>query len=508
MDDEIGHLKPHILFLEEKGYNITPCTNGQDGIALSQKTDFDLILLDQFMPGLDGLETLREIKEIRPSLPIIMITKSEEEWLMDEAISEKVVQFLIKPVNPTQIFIACKQVLEEDRIRSEKAASGYLKGFQEIEFRLRDDLSVDDWWELYNRLVRWQLDFDAHRDFDLSNILKEQIQACNREFAYFIEKNYRVWLWNKDRPVLSPDVFPTHVAPILKKNQKVCFLVVDGMRQDQFTTLLPLLSQSFHVDIFPSLSILPTATPFSRNAIFSGLFPDEFCKRNPEQLKLMKADSGSLNLLEESMLKNQMNRLGLGQKSYHYHKIWQAEEGQKFQSRIGEYLQIDLLAVVVNFVDQLAHRRSESDVLKEMVPDESGYRMAVRTWFEQSWLVPLLAKLKDAGFKIVITSDHGSIMVNRGAMVGADKEVSSGVRYKYGRNLNTSKKNAFTIREPEEYHLPLLGHQTNYIMARDDVFFLYPNQQHHYAARLKGSFQHGGISMEEMLVPVLVLEGK
>jgi len=506
VDDEINHLKPHILFLEEKGYSITTCSNGNDAITLVGNEEYNLLLLDQSMPGLDGLETLREIKEIRPALPIIMITKSEEEWLMDEAISEKVSQFLIKPVNPTQIFMACKLELEEDQILEDSVTRGYLKEFRDIEAQLQGYLDESDWWNLYNRLVHWQLDLDLHKNTGLNNILNDQRLTCNRKFAAFIEENYQSWLSNQTGPLLSPHIFKTHVAPLLVENKKVCFLIVDAMRLDQFQTLLPSISRSFKVKIYPSYSILPTATPFSRNAIFSGLFPAEFCKKYPQQKDLMETDSGSLNKFEEMFLMDQLKRFNFENKKVNYFKIFQPQDGQKIGSKIGDYLNQDLLAFVVNFVDQVAHKRSESDVLKEMLPDESGYRQIVKTWFEKSWLGPMLMDLKEAGFTVIMTSDHGSTLVNRGAMVGADKGASKGVRYKYGRNLNTSDKNAYKIHDPELFRLPSFGNQYNYIFAKNDFYFLYPNQQHFHASRLKNSFQHGGISMEEMLIPVVLME--
>ncbi|NQT98279.1 MAG: response regulator [Candidatus Marinimicrobia bacterium] len=508
VDDEIDHLKPHILFLEEKGYQITPATNGSDALELVRKFSYHLVLLDHFMPGMDGMATLRELNTIRPNLPVIMITKSEEEWLMDEAISEKIAHFLIKPVNPTQIFMACKQILEKTRISEDKVTSDYLKEFQDIENRLQTDLQINDWWELYNRLVKWQLNFDEHKDTGLGNILTEQVQTCNREFVHFIQYNYTNWLKGENKPSMSVDVIPRWVAPRLSTGEKICFVLIDGMRLDQWMTILPEIGRYFDYEIDYHLSLLPSATPFSRNAIFSGLYPDHILAKYPQQLEKMKQAGSSLNLFEELFLKDQLRRLKLENAKILYHKIHTIDEGQKFNNHVAEYLQVDCLAVVVNFVDMLAHKRSESDVLQEMMPDESGYRFAVKTWFENSWLFQSLKVLSNSEFTVVLTSDHGTVRVQRGAIVGADRETSSGIRYKYGYNLNCTDKNALVIKQPHDYRLPELGHQTNYLIAKDDIYFLYPTQYHRYLALYKNSFQHGGISLEELFVPVITMHGK
>ncbi len=508
VDDEIDHLKPHILFLEERGYRITPATNGSDAVALVTNTPFQLVLLDHFMPGMDGIATLRELKSIRPLLPVIMITKSEEEWLMDEAISEKIAHFLIKPVNPTQIFIACKQILEENRIIEDKTTSGYLKEFQVIESRLETDLDIDDWWELYNQLVKWQINFDEHKDTGLENVLNEQIQTCNREFVHFVQKNYVGWLQSEKGPSFSVDVVPRWVAPKIAAGEKTCLVIIDGMRHDQWMTILPDIGQYFDYNIEYHLSLLPSATPFSRNAIFSGLYPDQILTKYPQQSERMKQPGASLNSFEELFLNDQLKRLKLENANILYHKIHTIDEGQKFNNRVADYLQVNCLAVVVNFVDMLAHKRSESDVLQEMMPHESGYRFAVKTWFENSWLFQSLKLLSDNKFTVILTSDHGSVRVQRGAVVGADRETSSGIRYKYGHNLNCKDKNALVIKQPRDYHLPEFGPQTNFLIAKDDIYFLYPTQYHKYLAMYKNSFQHGGISLEEMLVPVITMRGK
>ena len=508
IDDEIDHLKPHILFLEEKGYKISISDNRQSGVIKSKEKEFDLVLLDQFMPGIDGIEVLKEIKEYNPALPVIMITKSDEEWLMDEAISEKIEHFLIKPVNPSQIFIVCKQVLENSQIKSDKVISSYLKEFQQIEIDIDNCEKIDDWWQIYNRLIKWESEFEDQKEPSLEQILDEQVQSCNHKFTKFIEMKYDSWLFEEDRPILSNDIFSKAVKPILDKNEKVCLVVMDAMRLDQFMSLYPILAENFKIKIKPSVSLLPSATPFSRNAIFSGLFPDQFCKKYPEQLEAMNLDKGSLNHLESEFLTDQLKRYNLSNISHHYHKIWMVDEGKRFLSKIDKYLNNDLIAIVVNFVDQLAHRRSESDVLKEMVPDEISYKKAVKAWYEKSWIRSVLTKLGSNGYKIVMTSDHGSIMVNKSTIVAADKNSSSGVRYKHGRNINASQKHSIDIRDLAKYRLPEIGYQTNYLLSKDDYYFLYPNEQNKYKIKLNGSFQHGGVSMQEMMVPIMIMDPK
>lgn len=508
IDDEIDHLKPHIISLKEKGYDVTPISNGWNGISAVQKNNFDLVLLDHFMPGLDGIETLRKIKEIKPDLPVVMITKSEEEWLMDEAISQQVAEYLIKPVNPTQIFSACKRVLEKQKIIDERTSADYLKVFQSIEQTLQQEMDINDWWKLYDKLVSWQITFDSQRKPEFESILREQIETCNHEFVHYIEKNYSKWLDSDNRPQLSPDIIPQFCIPKLKSNEKICLFVLDCLRYDQLIAILPMLNDYFDIDVKFAVSILPTATPFARNAIFSGQFPDDLFRAYPKQHKLVEKHEAHQNKYEEEFLTKLIKKHEMEGKTIHYHKIWKVEEGQKFSNRLSDYLNNDFIAVVINFIDLLAHKRSESDILKEMLPDETGYRQAVRNWFENSWFFDSLRQLAETNYQIIITSDHGSTRVQKSVMVAADKETSTGVRYKYGRNLNCNDKNALVIKNPGQYKLPELGPQSSYLIAKNDVYFVYPNQVHQYEQMYKDSFQHGGISMEEMLIPVATLKGK
>ena len=507
VDDEIHHLKPHILFLETKGYAVSTATNGNDAEILNKENKYDLILLDQTMPGIDGIDTLKKLKKHRLTIPIIMITKSEDEWLMNEAISNQVNQFLIKPVSPNQILIACKQILEKTKIIEDRTSADYLKDFQRINDEINNVESCDDWWRLYLRLVKWDLKFAQHQDSGLQNILIEQIQSCNKAFSNFIEINYENLIKKDNNSILSPSVFRNHALPKIKEGQKVCIIIVDCMRCDQFLSVIPYLESLFNIELTYHMSLIPTATPFSRNAIFSGLYPDELIKRYPNQKKLFLKGESSLNKYENVFLLDQLKRYNLSEKRVHYHKIWAIEEGNRFRKKINNYLNKDIMALVVNFVDMLAHDSSKMDVLKEIVPNEAGYRLAVKSWFENSWFNDILKALSNSEYQIIVTSDHGSIRVNKDIMVSADRDASSGIRYKYGRNLNTKNKNALVVKNPEKYRLPILGPQFNYLIAKDDAYFVYPNDINKYKSKLQNSFQHGGISMEEILVPVLKMKG-
>lgn len=507
VDDEIHHLKPHIMFLESKGYKVSTTTNGNDANILNQNNRYDLILLDQTMPGLDGIDTLKKIKLSRISIPVIMITKSEDEWLMDEAISQQINQFLIKPVSPNQIFIACKQILEKNRIIEDRTTSDYLKDFQKINDDLDNMVTANDWWELYTRLVNWQLKFEDHGDIGLNNILFDQMKSCNKEFSSFIENNYEDLSKENDNSILSPGVLRKHILPLINDNKKVCMIVIDCMRFDQLLSVFPYLESLFNIKLSFHLSLLPSATPYSRNAIFSGLYPDELINKYPNQKKLFINHQNGLNKYEDRFLLDQLDRYNISNKRVHYHKIWAIEEGMRFSKKINDYLEKDFLALVVNFVDMLAHDSSKMEVLKEIIPNESGYRQAVKSWFENSWFNDIIKSLSKSDFHVVITSDHGSVKVNKDIMVSADRDASSGIRYKYGRNLNTKNKNAFVINQPDKYRLPILGPQFNYLIAKNDAYFLYPNDANKYKNKLKNSFQHGGISMEELLVPVLTMKG-
>lgn len=510
VDDEIDLLKPHLLYLEERGYEVEKVTNGRDAIVAVTETLYHLVLLDQVMPGMDGISTLREIKDIRPALPVIMITKNEEEWLMDEAISEKISYYLTKPVNPSQIFLACKKVLEEEKLIEEKTASAYLKDFQTIESSLSSEMDIDAWWRLHVKLTDWQLEMDNQPDIGLESILEGQIKTCNRQFVQFLLNHYVDWLHSSkyDRPTLSVDVLKTFVIPHLTSGEKVFFLLVDCFRLDQVMAILPLIRRYFDVSIDYHVSLIPSATPFCRNAIFSGKYLSEIQNKYPELWNNMNRDDKSMNGFEKELLGQLLRKNGLKNLPFIYHKVNVAREGINYLNQFNDFMDVPFVSLVVNFIDILTHRRSESEILREMMPNESGYRSTVRAWFQNSWLYDIIKKVSDASYKLILTSDHGSTQVHRGVQVPGDRETSSGVRYKYGRNLNSKDKNALVIKSPSLYRLPDIGPQSSYLIAKGNTYFLYPTQMHQYQSVYKDSFQHGGISMEEMLIPVATLKGK
>ena len=507
-DDEIRMLKAHIIYLEDKGYEVTPVNSGEDAIQLCDEKNIDVVLLDDMMTGLDGLSTIKNIKDKYPSLPVIMITKNEEEWLMEEAIASQITQYLTKPVNPSQILIACKDALESNKIQSEYATKDYLQAFQIISQNIDQAECIEDWYNIMNELTDWSVNFDDIEDQGLGELLEEQWADANGLFAKFIERNYSIWIDSSDRPDMSPDVFPKFVQRHLNNNEKVVLVLMDCLRVDQLKAMTTQLTQAFHLEMEYYLSILPTATPYSRNAIFSGLFPHELQLKYPNLWPQMWKNENSMNQFEEQFLKDYLSRKGLGKKSVRYHKILNYDQGNKLVNRIGEYKEIDCLILVVNFVDFLGHSRSESKILQEMVPDESAYRKAICAWMENAWLMDVLKQISFWTHTVFITSDHGSIQVNKPVQVKGDKETSTGIRYKYGRNLNLPEKAGFRISSPVQCLLPDHGINTNYIIAKGRHFFVYPNEYHQFSKKYQNSFQHGGVSLEEMIIPMATLKGK
>jgi CheY-like chemotaxis protein len=511
IDDEIDLLRSHVLYLKDKGYNVETATNGEDAIEMVRKRAYDLVFLDEMMSGMGGLETLAAIKQLHPDIPVVMVTKNEAESLMEEAIGGKISDYLTKPVNPSQVLLTCKKFLEGKKIASEYVSRDYVQEFQKISSVLMSSPNVDDWIEIYRKLTDWEIELDEHPELGLRQTLADQRRECNVEFGKFIERNYRTWLEQADdRPTLSVDVVEKFVIPSLSEKRSVFFLVIDCLRLDQWLGMEAMLRDLYDIKKQYYYSILPTATPYARNAIFSGLFPNEIEQRFPELWAKGEDDDNSRNRYERQLLDKLLERKRVSLRPEpRYIKILDAEVGRSTEQNILTYTQNRLTSIVVNFVDILAHSRSDSDVLKEIAPDEPAYRSLTKTWFLHSSLYNMFRALAtQENVRIVVTTDHGSVRSLRGARVLGDREASTSLRYKYGRNLKCDERQALYVKNPTDFRLPKRGVTINYIIAKEDYYFVYPTDYHKYLSQYRDSFQHGGISMEEMILPVITLDPK
>jgi CheY-like chemotaxis protein len=510
IDDEIELLKPHIILLEQRGYNVETATNGEDAIEMVKKTHYDLTFLDESMVGISGLETLPILKEIDPSTPVVMVTKNEAESVMEDAIGRKIDDYLTKPVNPAQILAACKKFLESERISQEKITQDYIQGLNQITSLLYDDLSWDDWKEIYQKLVIWSLELDRHPQLGFQETLQNQWRECNTVFSKFIEDNYQNWIHRKtsEAPVFSPEIVEKYLVPKLKSGNPVFFIVVDCMRLDQWLIMEEHLRPfyNFKKDFYSA--ILPTATPYARNSIFAGLFPIEIQKHYPQWwVNELNSEDYKLNAYEKELLEEQLKRK---RASLHtplqYIKIHDTDFGKKIESDIMKYARNHLTSIVVNAVDMIAHSRSDFAILKEIAPNESAYRSLTSSWFQHSSLFGILKSISSIkNVKIVLTTDHGSIRCMRGVKVIGDKETSTNLRYKFGKNVKAESRHAIQLKDPTDFKLPRLGITVNNIIAKEDFYFVYPTDFHHYLGKYRDSFQHGGVSMEEMIVPIIEL---
>jgi CheY-like chemotaxis protein len=509
VDDEVDLLKSHIVFLEEKGYHVKPVANGEDAVGLVDREPYDLVLLDQMMPGMDGLTTFQQIKDKHPSMPVVMITKLEEEELIDEALRKRIDDFLLKPVNPVQILSAVRRILESREIRQRELSREYVDDFNAIEEMRSRDLTWQDWIAIHNKLSKWDLVLDDFPDAGLNQSHLDQRRQCNVEFGMFIDKSYKGWLAKGERPLLSVDVIANFVAPHISSGKRIYFIVIDCLRLDQWLTLEPALETYFSISRDHYFSILPTATPYSRNSIFSGLFPSELAAAYPDYWAETESEEVGKNRYERQLLEKQIKKMGLKTSpSVKYLKVYSAEEANQARKQIPTLHGVPLVALVFNFVDIVAHSRSESRVLQEMLPNESAYRSFTRSWFMHSALLDILKAISLQDAVVVVTTDHGSVLARRSAMTLGDRETSTNVRYKFGTNLNCDPRYALQIKNPAEYKLPASGINKNYIIAKEDYYFVYPTNFHEYERQYKDSFQHGGISMEEMILPCVTMRSK
>ena len=504
VDDEIDLLKPHIIFLEKKNYEVTTCQSGTEAIDLVKEENFDIVFLDENMPGLTGLETLNEIKANRDTLPVVMITKSEEEYIMEEAIGSKIADYLIKPVNPHQILLSLKKNLDTSRLVSEKTTSTYQQEFRKIAMDLAMVNSYEEWADLYQKLVYWELELENIEDQGMHEILESQKNEANTQFFKYIERNYEDWFTDDEKPVMSHTLFKERVVPNLSKDTSTILIVIDNLRYDQWKSFEPIINNYYKKEKEQTyFSILPTATQYARNSIFSGLMPSEMEKRHPD-LWLNDTEEGGKNLNEDKFLEAQLKRLGLDLK-WEYHKITSLKGGKKLVENFNSLKNNDLTVLVYNFVDMLSHSKTEMEVIKELASNDKSYRSLTESWFKNSPLLEMIQKSQQLGFKLIITTDHGTINVKNPSKVIGDKNTSLNLRYKTGRSLTYEDKDVLAITDPKKVHLPSINMSSSFIFARGDLFFAYPNNYNHYVSYYRNTYQHGGVSLEEMIIPFIVL---
>ena len=504
VDDEIEMLKPHFLFLEDRGYTTTPCTNGQDALDLIEANRFDVILLDENMPGLNGLETLAEIKNRKPNLPVVMITKNEEEQIMEDAIGSKISDYLIKPVNPHQILLSLKKILNQKNLVAEKTTQSYQQEFRKISQSLMDLDSYDDWIEYFKKLMYWELELETLEDKSLFEIFETQMKEANSQFAKFISSNYTRWIQDNAGPTLSHKVFQKHVVPELRENKPTLLILIDNLRFDQWKTIEPEIRNNYTIEQeHTCFSILPTATQYARNAFFSGLTPLEIQKKFPKWWKNDTVEGGK-NLYEKELLEAQCERLNF-KRPISYHKITQLQHSQQLIKNLQNHTHEGLTAVVYNFVDMISHAKTEMEVIKELAPDNKAYRSITLSWYRNSPLKELLKKAASLGFKVLLTTDHGTINVGHPSAVMGDRETSLNLRYKTGKSLTYDPKDVLECKDPKDFHLPAVSINSPYIFAEEDYYFVYKNNYNHFVNFFKNTFQHGGVSMEEMIIPFVVL---
>ncbi|OCX51148.1 two-component system response regulator [Mucilaginibacter sp. PPCGB 2223] len=508
-DDEIDLLKPHILFLTDKGYKVQTVTNGADAVELFKNNYFDLVFLDENMPGLTGLETLSEIKNINADVPIVLITKNEEEYLMEDAIGSKIDDYLIKPVNPKQILLTIKKLTENKRLVTEKTTMAYQQDFRTLGMTLNDNLSYQEWVDVYKKLIYWELELEKLQDNGMHQILTLQKAEANVQFSKFIEKNYLDWLKNPDKaPITSTQLFKKKVFPQLDGAGPVFFILIDNLRYDQYRIIHPLISEYFRLEEEDTYySILPTATQYARNAIFSGLMPLDMEKRFP-QLWQNDEDEGGKNLHEDAFLADHIKRVLRKECKHSYTKILNIDEGRALNDTVSNLMKNELNVVVYNFVDMLSHARTDMQMIRELASDDAAYRSLTLSWFEHSPLYDLLKFLSQKQVKIVITTDHGTIRVKNPSKIIGDRNTNTNLRYKQGKNLNYNAKEVFYIRNPHDAMLPRLHLSSSFVFAKDDYYFVYPNNYNHFVNFYNETFQHGGISLEEMIIPISTYTSK
>ncbi len=506
-DDEIELLKPQLFFLEKKGYEIVQVTNGYDALdVLAEDKEVEVVFLDESMPGITGLETLEKIREIDKNIPIIMITKNEAEDLMEQAIGSQIDDYLIKPVNPNQILLSLKKVMDNKMLVSRKTAIDYQQEFRKISMEINSGLDHEEWNQLYLKIIDWEIKLDNSDNDQLKEILNSQKKEANREFCKYVSKKYHAWADGDNAPVQSHDLFKKYLFPQLDAERPNVLVLFDNLRFDQWRILEPIINEFYRVEKEHKFySILPTATQYSRNAIFSGLLPREIQSEFP-QYWLNDNQKGGKNQYEGQLLEKQLDRLLADKIKWEYIKVRNSADAKNLNDNILNVTQNDLTCIVYNFIDMLSHARTEMEVLKELASDEKAYRSLTRSWFLNSPIWNSLQVLAEKNIKLFITTDHGTIRVSQPSRVLADRETSTNLRYKVGKNLNYAKQDVLEVTDPKKVGLPSPNISSKFIFATEDVFFLYPNNYNHYNKMYTDTFQHGGLSMQEMICPFVELE--
>ncbi|OQX81644.1 MAG: two-component system response regulator [Bacteroidetes bacterium 4484_276] len=508
-DDEIDLLKPHILFLEQKGYEVITTNNGDEAIDIMKEQSFDIVFLDENMPGMSGIETLAEIKVMQPNLPVVMITKSEEESIMEDAIGSSIADYLIKPVKPNQILLSLKKNLDNKKIVSEKKTFAYQKEFRNIGMEISSNLNHKEWVEVYKKLVMWELELGKSSDEGILDVFHMQKEEANHVFSKFIERRYIDWLHGNDddKPTMSHTLFKDKVLKSVDKDKNTFVIIIDNLRYDQWKSLQPIFEEYFRIESDEIYySILPTTTQYSRNAFFAGMMPSEIEKRY-RNYWVNENEEGSKNQFESELMAEQLKRYRKDIK-FSYHKILNLNAGRKLVDSLPNLMQNNLNVIVYNFVDMLSHARTEMEIIRELADDEPAYRSLTISWFKHSSLLDIIKFIASKGLKLIITTDHGSVRVQNPVKVVGDRNTNTNLRYKTGKSLNYNKKHVFEVRSPDDIYLPRMNISSSYVFCRNNDFFAYPNNYNYYVNYYRNTFQHGGVSMEEMLIPVISLKAK